>query len=432
MIVLGENQISVTSHVPRTGPRGRTAIPLIVAALGVALGAAGVLLLRSSGALAPVPASSLTGGAGGPGRAGHSGAGSLNAQAVYDRLEPSVVDVTSTLRYDGETASGTGFIINGPDALVLTNNHVIRDATAVTVTLTATGRTYPARVVGADVGADVAVLQIEGAAGAPGAPGLPAAPLGDSATVTPGTPVLAIGNQAGQGGAPAIAPGIIDSLNRTIQAADSTSGFTETLHDMLATSAQIQPGDSGGPLADAAGLVIGMDTAAGTGPGRIAIGYAIPINGAMAVARQIEAGRAAPGITLGVSGFLGVVVAASTSPSPLLQEHEEHGLPADAGSRSRPPGCLDTEAGAGIPAAVAPARWGALVDGVLCGTGAAAAGITAGDVITSAAGHFVSSPDALTAIVSACRPGAVVQVSWISTTGITRTSLIRLVTAPAV
>ncbi len=413
----------MTAHVPGTGPRGRAAIPLIVAALGVALGAAGVLLLRSSGALGPVPAPSLTG------RSGHSAAGSLNAQAVYDRLEPSVVDVTSTLRYDGETASGTGFIINGPDALVLTNNHVIRDATAVTVTLTATGSTYPARIVGADVGADVAVLQIEGAAGAPA---LPAAPLGNSATVTLGTPVLAIGNQAGQGGAPAVAPGIIDSLNRTIQAADGTSGFTETLHGMLATSAQIQPGDSGGPLADAAGLVIGMDTAAGTGPGRIAIGYAIPINGAMAVARQIEAGRAAPGITLGVSGFLGVVVAASTSPSPLLQEREEHGLPADAGSRSRPPGCLDTEAGAGIPAAVAPARWGALVDGVLCGTGAAAAGITAGDVITSAAGHFVSSPDALTAIVSACRPGAVVQVSWVSTAGIARTSLIRLVTAPAV
>ncbi len=419
----------MTSHVPRTGPRGRTAIPLIVVALGVALGAAGVLLLRSSGALAPAPAPSLTGGPAGPGRAGHSAAASLNTQAVYDRLEPSVVDVTSTLRYDGETASGTGFIINGPDALVLTNNHVIRDATAVTVTLTATGSTYPARIVGADVGADVAVLQIEGAAGAPA---LPAAPLGNSATVTLGTPVLAIGNQAGQGGAPAVAPGIIDSLNRTIQAADGTSGFTETLHGMLATSAQIQPGDSGGPLADAAGLVIGMDTAAGTGPGRIAIGYAIPINGAMAVARQIEAGRAAPGITLGVSGFLGVVVAASTSPSPLLQEREEHGLPADAGSRSRPPGCLDTEAGAGIPAAVAPARWGALVDGVLCGTGAAAAGITAGDVITSAAGHFVSSPDALTAIVSACRPGAVVQVSWVSTAGIARTSLIRLVTAPAV
>ncbi len=410
----------MTAHVPGTGPRGRAAIPLIVAALGVALGAAGVLLLRSSGALGPVPAPSLTG------RSGHSAAGSLNAQAVYDRLEPSVVDVTSTLRYDGETASGTGFIINGPDALVLTNNHVIRDATSVTVTLTATGRTYPARIVGADVGADVAVLQIEGAAG------LSAAPLGDSATVTLGTPVLAIGNQAGQGGAPAIAPGIIDSLNRTIEADDGTTDFTETLHDMLQTSAQIQPGDSGGPLADAAGLVIGMDTAAGTGPGRIAVGYAIPINGAMAVARQIEAGRATSGITLGVSGFLGVVVAASTSPSPLLQEQEEHGLPADGGSRSRPPGCLDTEAGAGIPAAIAPARWGALVDGVLCGTGAAAAGITAGDVITSAAGHAVSSPDGLTAIVSACPPGAVVRVSWVSTAGITRTSLIRLVTAPAV
>src|SRR5262245_17833327 len=172
----------MTSPVP--GHRRRATIPLLVALLGVALGVGGVLLARPFGGLSPPPPSSLT---------GQSAARSLNAQAIYDRLEPSIVDVTATLRYDDETASGTGFVVDGRAALVLTNNHVIRDATSVTATLTSTGKSYPARIVGVDVGADIAVLQLEGASG------LIAAPLGDSATLALGTPVLAIGNQAGQG-----------------------------------------------------------------------------------------------------------------------------------------------------------------------------------------------------------------------------------------
>lgn len=404
----------MTSHVPGApGPRGRALVPLLVVLLGVALGAGGMVLLRPFGGgsgSAPPPPSSLT---------GRSAGRSLNAQAIYNRLEPSIVDVTSTLRFDDETASGTGFVVNGPAALVLTNNHVIRDATAVTATLTATGKTYPARIVGLDVGADIAVLQIEGVTG------LTAAPLGDSAAVTLGSPVLAIGNQAGQGGTPTIAPGIINSMNRTIQANDGAAGFTETLHDMLQTSAQIEPGDSGGPLADASGAVVGVDTAAGTG--NTGVGYAIPINGAIAVARQIAAGNAAPGITLGVAGFLGVIVPSTTSPSPRSQARRAH----EVTGGTTPPGCLDTEAGAGVPASVAPARSGALVEGVLCGTGADAAGIAAGDVITAAAGRPVSSPDALTAIVSARRPGSLVRVTWISTSGASRTSMVLLGAAPA-
>ena len=85
-----------------------------------------------------------------------------------------------------------------------------------------------------------------------------------------------------------------------------------------------------------------------------------------------------------------------------------------------------------MPAALAPARSGALVDGVLCGTGAARAGIAPGDVITAAAGHPVSSPDALTAIVNGCRPGTLVPVTWADVTGARRTSLVLLAAAPAV
>lgn len=401
----------MTSHVPRHSRR-KAVIPLLIAALGAALGAAGVLLLQPFGGASPPPASSLT---------GRPAARALNTQAIYDQLEPSIVDVTSTLRYDDETASGTGFIVDGRAGLILTNNHVIRDATSVTATLAATGTSYPAKIVGVDVAADIAVLQI------PRATGLTAAPLGDSAAMALGTPVLAIGNHAGQGGAPTIAPGIINDLDRTIQANDGASGFTETLHGMLQTSARIEPGDSGGPLADAAGAVVGVDTAAGTG--NAAAGYAIPIDGAMTVARLIAAGHAAPGIILGVSGFLGVVVPSSKNSNPLLQARAQRG-PASRGASA--PDCVRSQEGAGVPPAVAPARSGALVDGVLCGTGAAAAGIRAGDVITSAAGHRVVSPDGLTAIVSACRPGKAVLVTWVSAAGVSRASMILLQVAPAV
>lgn len=407
----------MTPRIP--GPRGRALIPLLVGAIGIALGAGGLLLVHPFSTLgAARPAKP-------PGRTAdeRSIARPLHAHAVYQRLEPSVVDVTSTLRYDAETAYGTGFIVNGRTGLVLTNNHVIRDATSVAVTLTATGKTYPARIVGADASADVAVLQLQGVAG------LTAAPLGDSAAVALGTPVLAIGNQAGRDGPPAAAAGIVDSLDRTIQATDGTSGFTETLHGMLQTSARIEPGDSGGPLADSAGMVIGMDTAAGTGSS--VTGYAIPINTAMAVERQIAAGRAAAGITIGVSGFLGVMVPSTDTTSPRLQELQEQHLRTKGGVAKQPHDCIDTEAAAGRPAAVAPAPSGALVNGVLCGTGAAAAGIAAGDVITAAAGRLVSSPNALIAILSGRRPGTVVSVTWVAVTGATRTSMIRLTAAPA-
>ena len=383
------------------------------------------MMLRSSS----TSGTSSTPGAAGPSQplvpahAGHDAVRPLDSQVIYQRVKPSVVDITSTLRYDAESASGTGFIVDGHAALVLTNNHVIRGATAVTVRLTTTGKTYQARIIGADVGADIAVLQVEGATG------LTAAPLGDSASVRPGTTVLAIGNQAGQGGSPTAQSGVISNLGRTISAADGSSGFTETLHGMIQTTAQIEPGDSGGPLADSAGMVIGMDTAAGTGTPPA--GYAIPINTVMAVERQIAAGHRAPGITIGVSGFLGVVVPSTATVSPRRQAQQEQSIAAGGGGSRSPLGCVDTEAESGVPATIAPARSGALVDGVLCGTGAASAGITPGDVITAAAGRPVTSPDALTAIMNSSQPGAVVPVTWVAITGTTRTSMIRLEVAPA-
>lgn len=416
----------MTPHEPQKRSR-RTLIALLLAVFGVAIALGGIALLRSTTSSSSAPLAGDGSGAGPGSAAAAKAAGSsrpLSARAVYDLVSPSVVDITATLGYDDETASGTGFFVDPRDGLVITNNHVIRDATSVTVTVPQTQRSYQAQIVGADTSADIAVLRIMPLAQAP------SAPIGDSATVSVGLNVVAIGNRAGAGGPPVLASGVITGTGRTIAAADGASGFTETLHNMLQTTAKIQPGDSGGPLVDSAGVVIGVDTAAGTGGAEA--GYAIPINTAMRAERQIVSGHAAPGIVLGVGGFLGVIVPSTTAPSPRSQAAEERSLGTHPAGSAPQVGCLPTEAAAGVPTAVAPVSSGALVDGVLCGTGADAAGLAAGDVIITANGHAVSSPDQLTAIVNACQPGSVVEVTWVSPTDATRTSRIRLDPAPAV
>jgi S1-C subfamily serine protease len=399
----------------KPGPRSRTLIPLLVAVLGIGLGVSGIALLRQ---FAPGTASPVT-----VRRDAQSEPRPLSDAVVRARIEPSVVDVTATLTYDNETASGTGFVINGRTGLILTNNHVIRDATSVTVTVPATDQIYQANIVGVDVPADVAVLQIGPAAG------LPTAPLGDSATVNAGTQVMSFGNQAGQGGLPAVASGVITSTNRTIQADDGAAAFSETLHGMLATTARIQPGDSGGPLADSAGTVIGVDTAAGAGG--TDTGYAIPIDAAMAAERLITGRQQGQGISLGTDGFLGVIVGSGTTSSPAGQQAQERGAVAGTTSASSARRCLPSQEDVATPATIAPAPAGALVMGVLCGTGAAAAGIAAGDVITIADGHQVESAGALTTILNRYRPGSLMSVTWVSAAGFTRTSTIRLDPAPA-
>ena len=344
----------------------------------------------------------------------------MNDEAVYTEVEPGIVDVTSNLRYLQETAEGTGFVIDAAAGLVLTNNHVIDGATNVTVTPVLSGKSYPARVLGYDRTDDVALLQVQGAAG------FKAVTLGDSSHLPVGTPVLAIGNEAGQGGSPTVAPGVISSLDRTIVASDQSSGLTETLYGMLQTSADIRPGDSGGPLADAAGQVIGIDTAAGGNT--VYSGYAIPINQALPIARRIAAGKPGPRIQLGLPAFLGVLLPDSASPDPRRQASQElrqTGVVSSSGSN-----CTSGDTTA-VPGRIAPARAGALVDGVLCGTVAATAGLFAGDVITSIGGHAVTSPGSLTAIVSGERPGRTTQLTWISPGGSLHTAVVTLDAGPA-
>ena len=323
---------------PRRG--GRFLVYLTVAALAAGIGAGVTVALDGHGAApaAGISSSDVPGPHDNAAGSGSSSAPLKGAAAkVADKLKLGLVDITSTLKYNSETAEGTGMIISS-SGLVLTNNHVIDGATVVQAKLVGPGnntsQSYPAQVLGYDATDDVALLQLQGASG------LHTETFGNSSQVSLGTPVLALGNADGQGVARP-ATGIINALNRSIQASDQGSDSTEDLNHMLQTNAPIEQGDSGGALANNAGQVIGMITAANTstsgqfGSSGGTLGYAIPINSALAIARQIASHQQSATVYIGLPGFLGVEVAMSSSPSPQQQAADE--AQGSSGGRA-PPG----------------------------------------------------------------------------------------------
>ena len=416
-----------------SGLGGRFLVYLTVAALAAGIGA-GVTVALDHHSAAPSAGISSNEVPGPHDNAAGSGSSSapLNRAAVANKVRPGLVDITSTLKYNSETAEGTGMIISSK-GLVLTNNHVIDGATVVRATLvdpgTNTSQSFSAQVVGYDATDDVALLRLVGASG------LPTETFGNSSQVSLGTPVLALGNAEGQGGArPAV--GIINALNRSIQASDQGSNTTEDLNHMLQTNAPIQQGDSGGALANNAGQVIGMITAANTstssqiGSSGGTLGFAIPINSALAIARQIASGQRSATVYIGMPGFLGVEVATSSSSNPQQQAADE----AQAGGRQASGGgssCQTTNQQAGVPAHVAPIAAGALILGVLCDTAAQSAGMVPGDVITSVAGQPITTPDSLTTITARYHPNDVVSVTWVSLDGVEHTTRMMLGAGPA-
>jgi S1-C subfamily serine protease len=419
---------------PGRGGHGRRfLIYVAVAALAASIGAGVTVAVDNQSATGQAPGISSRDVPGPHNNASGSGATSsaLNRAAVEKKVEPGLVDIISTLRYNSETAEGTGMIVSR-SGLVLTNNHVIDQATNVTASLVLNaGRRYQARVVGYDAADDVALLQLVGAAN------LTPVSFGNSAQVSLGTPVLALGNAEGQGGARP-AEGIINALNRRIQASDEGSGSTEDLTNMLQTNALIQQGDSGGALANNAGQVIGMITAANsstssqTGQSGGTLGFAIPINSALSIARQIAGGKSSAKVYIGVPGFLGVEVAQSSSPNPQQQAIDEQqtggGGPVPRGNGAA---CQNENGQITIPAHIAQAGPGALILGVLCGTTAQLKGIVPGDVITSVNGLAVTTPKSLTDITAKYHPGAVVSVTWVSISGAKHTSSMTLGSGPA-
>ncbi len=421
----------------RQGPgRGRALLTyVVVAALAAGIGAGAVLTFSSSPSsnqqTFQQPGFGGNGGGNGNGGGGNPpGLSSSTEQAIISKVQPEIVDITSELGYSGGQAEATGMVISA-DGEILTNNHVISGSTKLRATIVGTNRTYTATVVGYDATDDVAVIKLQNASG------LKTIPLGDSSSVKMGNPVVAMGNADGQGGARPVV-GTITGVNQTITASDEGSATgKETLHGMLQTDARIVPGDSGGPLVNAQGQVIGMDTAAATGTfgGQSDVGFAIPINRALDIAHQIQSGKETGNIKIGLTGFLGVLVPgenAATAANPhrqralQLQQNSGQGGFGQFGGQQNLRGCLANNQNMGVPTRIAPVSSGTLIDGVLCRTGAADAGLASGDVIISVDGHPVTSPSELTSLTEKSRPGQKVSVTWVDPSGQKHTGTIVL------
>jgi S1-C subfamily serine protease len=383
---------------PPRRQRGRHALGLTATAvIALAVGAgAGVALSHGGSPSGSATATSKT---------------ALSTAQIASRVDPGLVDVTSTLGYQNATAKGTGIVLTS-NGEILTNNHVINGATSVSVTDIGNGKTYKANVVGYDESKDIAVLQLVGASG------LTTATTGNSSAVKVGDGVVGLGNAGGVGGTPSVAAGTVTALDQSITASDQSSGTSEQLTGLIETNANIQAGDSGGPLVNAYGQVIGVDTAAsssfqfggngygGNGYGGNGYGgngssssgqpsttqsYSIPINTALSIARQIEAGKASSTVHIGATAFLGVEIAGSS------------------------------QQGSG----------GVTVAGALSGSPAANAGLTAGDVITSVAGQQVSSGTSIQQVLEGYHPGGKVSIAWTDTYGQSHTATVTLANGPA-
>ena len=249
---------------------------------------------------------------------------------VYKRVMPSVVNITSTaVAYDffygpiPQQGLGTGFLLNN-EGQILTNNHVIKDARQVEVTL-ANRKKYKAQIVGTDPSHDLAVIQIN-------APNLTAATLGDSKNLQVGQKVFAIGNPFGLSGT--MTKGIVSSI-RQVREADGTY-----IDEAIQTDAPINPGNSGGPLLNSRGEVIGINTMIATGGAEqnSGVGFAIPINAAKSVIHDlITTGRVVrPSlgvITLPISPELADQLGLANDSGLLIQRVERGGAAEKAGLR---------------------------------------------------------------------------------------------------
>ena len=425
--------------MPPRPPRRRIGVLsyLAVALAAGALGAGSVVALyhpasnssaappRSSSPFSPPPSV--------PGPGGGGSGTSSSEQAIVAKVRPGLVVIDTTLQYNSEQAAGTGMVISH-DGLVLTNNHVIEGSTSIKATDLGNGQTYTAKVLGYDVTGDIALLQLQNASG------LPIVPLGDSATVKTDDSVVAMGNADGQN---AIVPatGQVTALNQTITAGDQGGTITsETLHGMIETNADIVSGDSGGALANSAGQVIGMNTAGNnvSFPGQqSAAGFAIPIDTALSVAHQIAAGRTTSAVHIGYPPFMGIALASGSDSNPQDQAAQQGGSGFGGGGfggngfgGSGSQGCYTNDRDLAAPSSIAPVSSGTLVIGTICNGPAAAAGLTAGSVITAVNGQAIGSPDSLTGVVSKYHPGDVISVTWVSPSGQHSTGNLTLTAGP--
>jgi putative serine protease PepD len=301
-------------------------------------------------------------------------AGGESIPTIVQSVLPEVVSIdakgpASSGLIGGGTAEdqGTGMIISSAGE-VITNNHVIKGATTINVTLYNQTTPLSATLVGADASNDLALLRID----SPPA-NLQPVTFGNSTHLQVGDALIAVGNALGlSAGTPTVTSGIASALGRTVQAGDAT-GSTENLTNLIQTDAAINAGNSGGPLVDSAAEVVGMNTAvASSGSGNAPaqnIGFAIP-----SVTIQNLIPELRKGGTTGVSkAYLGVYLTDETT-----QLQQQYGL---------------------VPSS------GALVESVASGSPADKAGVQAGDVIVAFNGNSVSSAQDLSTLVQKASPG---------------------------
>ncbi|KUI05649.1 S1C family serine protease [Mycobacterium sp. IS-3022] len=292
--------------------------------------------------------------------------------AAAAQVEPAVVRIDTEIDYQGAIGNGAGFVLD-PGGQVLTNFHVVSGADRITASVG--GRSYPAELVGYNRRRDIAVLQLIGANG------LPVAPIGDSAQLVPGEPVVALGNANGSNGPLTREVGQVTGFGRTVNAEDTLTGSKDELAGLFEFAAPVVAGDSGGPVVNSAGQVVGITTAASVnyrfGPG--GEGYAIPINDAMPVANQIRSRAPSAEVHIGPPVLLGVGVR----------------------SAQRGPGVQIAE--------------------VLRGGPADRAGLLAGDVLVVLDGTPLDSATTLTYVLDRHYPGDVIDLTWIDRSGQERT-----------
>ena len=284
---------------------------------------------------------------------------------AVDRAAPAVVTITTSGGGLLGSSVGTGSgVIFDADGWILTNRHVVEDASALTVTLD-DGQVFEnAEIYGIDTMTDLAIVKIDGA-------GLPSAPIGSSDNLKPGQLAIAIGNPLGQYES-TVTTGIVSGLGRQIVASDAVEATdSQRLRNLIQTDAAINPGNSGGPLVNSAGQVIGINTAVSTTAQ--GLGFAIPINVARPIMDQALAGEplARP--------YIGVWY---TPINPALAEAE--GLPVDYG------------------AYIASAS---VDDPIVPGSPADMAGLQAGDVIVAVDGEQLAPEADLSMALLPYAPG---------------------------
>jgi len=291
--------------------------------------------------------------------------------AAATTVEPAVARVDTEIHYQHAIGAGAGIVLD-PGGQVLTNFHVVSGADRITVTLG--GRSYPAELIGYDRRDDIAVLEVIGATD------LPVAPIGDSDSLTIGEPVVALGNARGTNAPLTREAGTITAFGRTVNAEDSLTGSRDELNGLIEFAAPVGAGDSGGPVVNAAGQVVGVTTAATVnyrfGPG--GKGFAIPINQAMAIANQIRSRTPSESVHIGPPVLLGV-------------------------------GVRTAQRGPGV-----------IIHEVLRGGPADGAGLRGGDVLMAIDGTPLDSATTLTYVLDRYYPGDVVELTWIDRAGVER------------